>query len=104
MIRLDKSMRPFVENLKTYGARFKAIEVAAGRLTALALVKDQPTLDLAVAKGTLEKPKHFDLILDILAQRGAVHEMAYVAHLEKQGFTISTFFRGRHQCVIRARR
>ena len=45
------------------------------------------TLDRAVAEGTLEKPKIWDPLLQILSERGAVHEREYVEHLETRGLT-----------------
>ena len=45
------------------------------------------TLDRAVAEGTLEKPKVWDPLLQILSERGAVHEREYVEHLETEGLT-----------------
>lgn len=43
------------------------------------------SLDLAVAKGTLAKPASFDPFLEILWERGAIHEQAYVDHLKASG-------------------
>jgi hypothetical protein len=40
------------------------------------------TLDLAVANGTQVKPFIADLVLEILAERGARHEKAYTDHLK----------------------
>lgn len=42
-------------------------------------------LDRAVAEGTLPKPKVWDPLLQILAERGATHERDYVEHLTKAG-------------------
>ncbi|WP_457154326.1 TM0106 family RecB-like putative nuclease, partial [Mesorhizobium sp. P5_C1] len=39
-------------------------------------------LDLAVAQGVLAKPSTYDPFLDILRERGALHEQAYVDHLK----------------------
>ena len=46
-------------------------------------------LDAAVARGELEAPKVFDPLLDVLWERGAAHEKAYVEHLEKEGFDVA---------------
>ncbi|WDZ82065.1 TM0106 family RecB-like putative nuclease (plasmid) [Ensifer adhaerens] len=46
-------------------------------------------LDLQVADGALEKPKIWDPLLEILQQRGAVHEAAYIEHLEASGLAIT---------------
>jgi hypothetical protein len=40
----------------------------------------------AVAEGTLSKPKVWDPLLDILRERGAIHEQSYVDHLKAAGF------------------
>ena len=42
-------------------------------------------LDRAVAEGTAAKPKVWDPLLDILRERGAIHEQNYVEHLRKAG-------------------
>lgn len=46
-------------------------------------------LDLAAANGTLAKPFRWDPLLDLLAQRGAVHEEAYVGHLQAGGYAVT---------------
>src|SRR5205085_11642682 len=46
-------------------------------------------LDRQVAEGALEKPKIWDPLLEILQQRGAAHEAAYVDHLRASGFTVA---------------
>ena len=46
------------------------------------------TLDVAVARGQLEKPKPYDPLLQILAERGLAHERQYVDHLRQAGFTV----------------
>src|SRR5258706_492891 len=45
-------------------------------------------LDLAVAKGTLAKPFVRDPLLEILRERGALHEKAYIEHLRAKGLSI----------------
>jgi predicted RecB family nuclease len=42
-------------------------------------------LDLAVAKGELDKPFVWDPLLEVLAERGALHEQSYLDHLEASG-------------------
>lgn len=42
-------------------------------------------LDHAVAKGALAKPASYDPFLEILRERGALHEQAYVDHLKTSG-------------------
>ena len=46
-------------------------------------------MDAAVAKGTRDKPKHWDPLLDILRARGRLHEEAYLDHLEAEGYEIA---------------
>ena len=43
------------------------------------------SLDLAVAKGTVAKPKIWDPVLEVLAERGALHEQGYIEHLTAKG-------------------
>src|SRR5271169_2263747 len=45
-------------------------------------------LDRAVAEGALPKPKVWDPLLQILAERGAAHEQSYVEHLTKPGLDV----------------
>lgn len=42
-------------------------------------------LDLAVIRGEMAKPSVWDPVLEILAERGAQHEKAYVEYLRSQG-------------------
>lgn len=42
-------------------------------------------LDRAVANGTLSKPKVWDPLLQILAERGIAHEQSYIEHLTSAG-------------------
>jgi uncharacterized protein len=43
------------------------------------------TLDLAVARGEVPKPFVWDPVLELLVERGAQHEKAYIDHLKTQG-------------------
>ncbi|TGQ72966.1 MULTISPECIES: TM0106 family RecB-like putative nuclease [unclassified Mesorhizobium] len=43
------------------------------------------SLDLAVAQGMLAKPASYDPFLEILRERGALHEQAYIDHLKNSG-------------------
>jgi hypothetical protein len=43
-------------------------------------------LDIAVANGALAKPAVWDPLLEILVERGARHEAAYIEHLAASGF------------------
>ena len=45
-------------------------------------------LDLAVAKGSLHKPSVWDPILEVLVERGTLHEQSYLDHLEASGLPI----------------
>ena len=45
-------------------------------------------LDLAVAEGKLEKPSVWDPVLELLVERGALHEQSYLDHLELNGLPI----------------
>jgi hypothetical protein len=46
-------------------------------------------LDLAFAKGALERPRVWDPLLDILWERGARHEQGFVDHLKANGFAVT---------------
>jgi hypothetical protein len=46
-------------------------------------------LDLAVARGELDKPLRRDPVLELLAERGALHEQSYLDHLELSGLSIT---------------
>ena len=46
-------------------------------------------LDIAVATGALAKPKVWDPLLQLLWERGARHEQAFVDHLKSQGFSVT---------------
>ena len=46
-------------------------------------------LDLAVANGALAKPFISDPVLEVLAERGALHEEAYVGHLKANGLSVT---------------
>lgn len=45
-------------------------------------------LDVSAARGQLEKPKPWDPLLQILAERGLAHEQQYVEHLRQAGFPV----------------
>jgi uncharacterized protein len=45
-------------------------------------------LDRAVAEGGLPKPRVWDPLLQILAERGAAHEQSYVERLTKAGLNV----------------
>jgi hypothetical protein len=54
--------------------------------------RDLTTLDLAVARGQLDKPVVWDPVLDVLAQRGVIHEESYLDHLADGGLPIMTSY------------
>ena len=47
------------------------------------------TLDLAVANGALAKPRVWDPVLEVLAERGALHEKGYIKHLKGTGLSVT---------------
>jgi uncharacterized protein len=47
------------------------------------------SLDLAVAKGELDKPSVWAPVLDLLAERGALHEQSYLDYLEANGLPVT---------------
>jgi uncharacterized protein len=46
-------------------------------------------LDLAVTRGELDKPSRWDPVLELLVERGALHEQNYLDHLELAGLSIT---------------
>jgi predicted RecB family nuclease len=46
-------------------------------------------LDRAVAEGALAKPKVWDPLLQILSERGAIHEKSYIDHLTEAGLDVA---------------
>ena len=62
-----------------------SFELRASGLIGYLNCRHLAALDRAVAEGALAKPKVWDLLLDILRERGAVHEQNYVEHLKKEG-------------------
>jgi uncharacterized protein len=47
-------------------------------------------LDAAVARGSMQRPKIWDPVLQALVERGLEHERQYVDHLKEAGFTVVT--------------
>ena len=47
------------------------------------------SLDAAVARGSMPRPKIWDPVLDALLQRGLDHERRYVEHLAQPGITVA---------------
>ena len=62
-----------------------SFELTASDLTGYLNCRHLAALDRAVAEGALAKPKSWDPLLDILRERGAIHEKNYVEHLKNAG-------------------
>jgi predicted RecB family nuclease len=65
-----------------------SFELCASDLVGYLNCRHLSTLDRAVAEGALPKPKSWDPLLQILWERGAAHEKAYVEHLTKVGLDV----------------
>jgi len=63
-----------------------SFELSASDLIGYLNCRHLAALDRAVAEGTAPKPKVWDPLLDILRERGAIHEQNYVEHLRQAGF------------------
>jgi predicted RecB family nuclease len=66
-----------------------SIVVSASDLVGHLNCRHLTDLDIAVATGALEKPKVWDPLLQLLWERGARHEKAFVDHLKSQGFGVT---------------
>ena len=64
------------------------IELSASDLVGHLNCRYLTDLDLAVANGQLEKPKHRDRFLNLLQERGAIHEKAFLDHLKSEGYQV----------------
>jgi hypothetical protein len=62
-----------------------AIRLSASDLVGHLNCRHLTELDLAVSNGKLSKPKIWDPLLEILTERGALHEQAFIEHLEASG-------------------
>jgi predicted RecB family nuclease len=62
-----------------------AFQLSASDLIGYLNCRHLAALDRAVAEGTASKPKVWDPLLDILRERGAIHEQSYVEHLRNAG-------------------
>jgi predicted RecB family nuclease len=69
--------------MKKHGEYF---ELSASDLVGYLNCQHLSELDRAVAEGVKEKPKIWDLLLEVLWERGAAHEQDYVRHLKNAGF------------------
>ena len=66
----------------------KALRLSASDLVSHVDCHHLTTLDLAAARGQLDKPKPWDPLLQILAERGLAHELQYVEHLRQLGYAV----------------
>ena len=66
----------------------KAFELSATDLVGYLNCRHLSSLDRAVAEGALAKPKIWDPLLQILWERGSIHEQNYIAHLEEAGLDV----------------
>jgi predicted RecB family nuclease len=67
-----------------------AIHLSASDLAGHLSCRYLTALDLAVVNGALAKPKVWDPVLEVLAERGALHEKGYVEHLKANGLAVTT--------------
>ena len=70
--------------MKKVGGSF---ELSATDLVGYLNCRHLAALNRAVAEGTLAKPKVWDPLLQILWERGAIHEKKYVEHLAQAGLS-----------------
>ena len=68
-----------------------AIRLSASDLVGHLNCSHLTALDLAVTDGKLSKPQIWDPFLEILIARGALHEQAFVEHLEESGHSVTVF-------------
>jgi predicted RecB family nuclease len=64
------------------------IELSASDLVGYLNCRFLTDLDLAVANGCLEKPRHWDPFLKLLRERGAIHEKAFIDHLKSEEYQV----------------
>src|SRR5690606_5927418 len=73
-----------------WGGRMEQIRgelrLSASDLVGYLSCRHLSVLDRAVAKGELARPARWDPLLEILRERGAVHEQNFVQHLISHGF------------------
>lgn len=67
----------------------ESFELSATDLVGFLNCQHLGVLDRAVAEGTLTKPKIWDPLLEVLAERGSAHEQSYITHLAQAGFSIT---------------
>jgi len=68
----------------------KSFELNASDLIGFLNCRHLASLDRAVAEGELPKPKLWDPLLDLLRERGSIHERNYVEHLVNGGLEAVT--------------
>src|SRR5579862_3644914 len=78
----DTPPSPMMKDMRKTGDSF---ELSASDLIGYLNCRHLAALDRAVAEGALAKPKSWDPLLDILRERGAIHEHNYVEHLAEAG-------------------
>ena len=66
------------------------IQLSASDLVGHLNCRNLTELDLAVAKGTLAKPKVWSPLLEVLRERGLRHEQSYVDNLRASGLEVET--------------
>src|SRR5580700_10309832 len=66
----------------------QTVQLSASDLIGHLNCRNLTELDLAVANGTLAKPKFWNPLLDILRERGLRHEQDYIEHLRAKGLEI----------------
>lgn len=71
--------------MKKTGSSF---ELTASDLIGFLNCRQLTALDLAVAEGALPKPKFWDPFLEILLERGSIHERNYVESLRREGLQV----------------
>src|SRR3977135_573365 len=67
----------------------ESIQLSASDLVGHLNCRHLTGLDIAVATGALEKPKVWDPLLQLLWERGARHEQAFVDHRKSQGCNVT---------------
>jgi predicted RecB family nuclease len=65
----------------------ETLNLSAGDLVGFLNCRYLTALDLKVVSGELEKPKIWDPVLEVLAERGTLHERGFIEHIESGGLT-----------------
>lgn len=61
------------------------LQLSASDLVSYLSCNHSSMLDIQVANGGLKKPDHYDPLLEVLRERGHLHEAAFIDHLKSQG-------------------